>query len=62
MKNSKLEGPSVRVLAAAIGVVCASSNLYAQEAVENRIGLEEIIVTAQKREQGLQDVAASVSA
>jgi iron complex outermembrane receptor protein len=62
MKNIKLDGPSVRFLAAAIGLVCASSNLYAQETVENRSVLEEIIVTAQKREQGLQDVPGTVSA
>jgi outer membrane receptor protein involved in Fe transport len=62
MKNIKLDGPSVRVLAAAIGLVCASSNLYAQETVENRSVLEEIIVTAQRRDQSLQDVPSAVSA
>lgn len=40
----------------------ASSTVLAQQSGENFIGLEEIIVTANKRAQNLQDVAMSVSA
>ena len=62
MRNNKLHTPAVRFLTTAIGLVCAGSNVYAQEAVGERIGLEEITVTAQRRAQSLQDVAAAVSA
>lgn|GEM_PF-1519386 len=62
MKNSKLHTPLVRFLTTAIGLVCAGSNLHAQEVGNKEIGLEEVIVTAQRRDQSLQDVAAAVSA
>jgi len=51
-------------LAMAVGLaVSASSVVMAQEAAEsNDTGLEEIMVTAQKREQSLQDVPVAVTA
>ena len=51
----------VTKLAVAISVALSASTLYAQE--ENTgLTLEEVLVTAQKREQSLEDVPISVSA
>ena len=52
-------------LAAVIAALCAGHaiNVTAQESpAQESIGLEEIVVTAQKREQSLQDVPMAVSA
>lgn len=47
---------------AALVTTALSTPLYAQTASENGGGIEEIIVTAQKREQNLQDVPIAISA
>ena len=52
--------PSLSLLASSI-VLAASGNVIAQENQRN-IALEEIIVTAQKREQNLQNVPIAVTA
>ena len=50
-------------LASASLIVLSASSAWAQEAVaEDEGGLTEIVVTAQKREQNLQDVPAAISA
>jgi iron complex outermembrane receptor protein len=52
-----------RVLSSAVGVTLAFASLYAGPAsAQGGIVLDEVIVTAQKREQTLEDVPASVSA
>ncbi|QZP09018.1 TonB-dependent receptor [Caenibius sp. WL] len=47
---------------AALVTTALSTPLYAQTVSENGGGIEEIIVTAQKREQNLQDVPIAISA
>ena len=47
---------------AALATTALSTPLYAQTASESSGGIEEIIVTAQKREQNLQDVPIAISA
>ncbi|NIL95225.1 MAG: TonB-dependent receptor [Woeseiaceae bacterium] len=54
--------PASRLLLSAVGVVVALAGLYAGPATAQGIVLDEVIVTAQKREQTLEDVPASVSA
>lgn len=51
-----------KVLSLAIGVICAQSALptFAQD--DNNVRLEEVIVTAQKRAENIQDVPISVAA
>ncbi|MCB2061208.1 MAG: TonB-dependent receptor, partial [Novosphingobium sp.] len=50
------------VSTAAVIASGASGSAYAQATGESSIGLEEIVVTAQKREQSLQDVPIAVTA
>ena len=50
-----------RVLLSAAAVTVAFAGLYASTASAQGIVLDEVIVTAQKREQSLEDVPASVS-
>ena len=50
-----------RVLLSAAAVTVAFAGLYASPASAQGIVLDEVIVTAQKREQSLEDVPASVS-
>ena len=57
MNNNRSILGSIKTLTAVISMLGVSTVVHAQDA-----SLEEIIVTAQKREQSLQDVAASVSA
>ena len=38
------------------------AQVHAQDAVEDSVGLEEIVVTAQRREQSMQDVPIAVTA
>lgn len=55
--------PASRLLLSAIGMTVAFAGLYAGAAgAQGGIVLDEVIVTAQKREQSLEDVPASVSA
>jgi iron complex outermembrane receptor protein len=51
-----------RLLAAVTGVAIAFTGLYTSPASAQGIVLDEVIVTAQKREQSLEDVPAAVSA
>ncbi len=53
--------PASRMLLSAAAVTVAFAGLYASPASAQGIVLDEVIVTAQKREQSLQDVPASVS-
>jgi iron complex outermembrane receptor protein len=55
-------GAASRLLSSAVGVTLALAGLYAGPAIAQGIVLDEVIVTAQKREQSLEDVPASVSA
>jgi iron complex outermembrane recepter protein len=49
-------------MASASLLAFVTSPALAQDAAEEGVGLDEIVVTAQKREQNLQDVPAAVSA
>jgi len=52
-----------RILGPVIGAAClVSGQAYAQAAAEPSTGLEEIIVTAQKRRENLQETPLAVSA
>lgn len=53
--------PASRVLLSAAALTVAFAGLYAGPASAQGIVLDEVIVTAQKREQSLEDVPASVS-
>jgi iron complex outermembrane recepter protein len=53
---------TVRKLPLAIAVVAASTSCFAESVEDSNFMLEEIVVTAQKRSQSLQDVPMSVSA
>ena len=60
--NTTNNKPASRLLFGAVGVAVALSGLYAGAAgAQGGIVLDEVIVTAQKREQTLEDVPASVS-
>lgn len=52
----------IRASALAIAASLIASPVWAQAAPEDTGGLEEIVVTAQRREQSLQDVPMSISA
>lgn len=56
--------PSMKPLAASIALLTVASAVVAQERVaeEETLALEEIVVTAQRREQSLQEVPISVTA
>ena len=57
------KSPQTRLLIASTSALALlASPALAQDAAEEDVGLGEIIVTAQKREQNLQDVPAAVSA
>jgi len=62
LENNRRSGaPRKRILALLVGTLAsASAAVVAQEAP--RLQLEEVVVTAQKREQNLQDVPMAVSA
>lgn len=53
---------SKRILLAALATTALNTPLYAQTGGQSAGGIEEIIVTAQKREQNLQDVPIAISA
>ena len=62
MSDSTSQKKSSVILAAAVlATLAASQAAVAQEAVSAPIALGEIVVTAQKREQRLQDVPIAVS-
>jgi iron complex outermembrane receptor protein len=61
-KNTTRNTASRRLLASAAAVTVASAGLIGGPAYAQGIVLDEVIVTAQKREQSLEDVPASVSA
>jgi iron complex outermembrane receptor protein len=62
-KNTTIKLSASRpLLSAAAAVTVAFAGLYAGPASAQGIVLDEVIVTAQKREQSLEDVPASVSA
>jgi iron complex outermembrane receptor protein len=58
----RLFEPSRLTAAVAVTLAIQSPLTVAQDATESAGGLEEVIVTAQRREQGLQDVPISVQA
>lgn len=58
-QKSRLCHSSLSTLALAVAVTSATASSIAQE---ERITLEEVLVTAQRREQSLQDVSISLSA
>ena len=61
--NTKFNARTGLLLCTALASTCfATSAAYAQAADESTGGLEEIVVTAQKREQSLQDVPVAVTA
>lgn len=60
MKQGKLTFACASTMSIAAALLAAPA--FAQEAPSDDGGIEEIIVTAQKREQSLQDVAMSISA
>ncbi len=51
-----------KLLPAALGVLVTATNSYATMAASDSLRLEEVMVTAQKREQSLADVPMSVTA
>jgi iron complex outermembrane recepter protein len=59
MKVSKLR---LLATAAPLAAMLASTPLLAQDAAKDEGGIDEIVVTAQRREENLQDVPISVSA
>ena len=54
--------PSINRLALAIAIAAGSTAIPAAFAQESAGGLEEILVTARKREENIQDVAVAVTA
>lgn len=54
---------SKKLLSCAVGAVVATAvNVHAQDASEERASLEEVVVTAERREAGLQDTAIAITA
>ena len=62
VKNTSKNKPSRLILGTAIGLTLSVGGLFGTTAGAQEIVLEEIIVTAQKREQLIEDIPASVSA
>ncbi len=61
MKNKR---DRLRTIALIVGVYicCANVPVYAQNSGEERVAIEEVMVTAQRREESAQDVAISITA
>jgi iron complex outermembrane recepter protein len=62
MRNTRSFFSTTAIFATAIAGLSAAAPSYAQDAEADDSGLSEIVVTAQRREQNLQDVPLSVTA
>jgi len=61
-KTASYRTSRISLFLGGVALAAISSGAFAQGADENETGIQDIIVTAQKREQSLQDVPISVSA
>ena len=62
MKQLKLSAPALGLLLSSLGIAAGSATVNAEELDQASRMLEEVVVTARRREEGLQDAPLAVSA